>query len=48
MQMIATGHVADMESARTLIKNSFEFKVYSPADADSWAQAYEEFKKLLG
>jgi sugar (pentulose or hexulose) kinase len=48
MQMIATGHVADMESARALIKNSFEFKVYSPADADSWEQAYEQFKKLLG
>lgn len=47
IQMIATGHLPDMASARELIKKSFDFKTYLPQDQENWNAAYETFKKFL-
>ncbi len=47
IQMIATGYLPDMASARELIKKSFDFKTYLPQDQENWNAAYETFKKFL-
>jgi sugar (pentulose or hexulose) kinase len=47
IQMIATGHLPDMASARELIKKSFDFKTYLPQDQENWNAAYETFKKFF-
>lgn len=46
VQMIATGHLTDMESARALIKNSFEFKTFTPTDSATWEEAYQNFQRI--
>jgi rhamnulokinase len=47
VQMIATGHVADLAEARQLIRQSFEFPVYQPTDTPIWEQAYQSFLKII-
>jgi sugar (pentulose or hexulose) kinase len=47
VQMIATGHVADLAAGRRLIRDSFEFQTYSPRDPDQWLPAYERFKSFI-
>jgi rhamnulokinase len=47
IQMIATGHLPDMASARELIKKSFDFKTYLPQDQENWNAANETFKKFV-
>ncbi|MCF7673838.1 MAG: rhamnulokinase [Akkermansiaceae bacterium] len=47
-QMIATGHLPDLEAGRELIRRSFEFRTFVPEDAAAWDAAYTRFGKLLG
>ena len=47
VQMLATGHVADLAAGRRLIRDSFEFQTYTPSDAEEWRRAYERFASLI-
>lgn len=46
-QMIATGHVRDLDEGRELIRRSFDFRIYQPTDREQWDAAFEKFKGLL-
>lgn len=46
-QMIATGEIADFSAGRTLIRESFVFKTYTPIDTAEWDAAYEKFLALI-
>jgi sugar (pentulose or hexulose) kinase len=47
VQMMATGHVADLAAGRRLIRDSFDFQTYTPRDAEDWRLAYERFTSLI-
>ncbi|HEX7262483.1 MAG TPA: rhamnulokinase family protein [Luteolibacter sp.] len=46
-QMIATGHLPDLQSSRDLIRRSFEVRTFSPADSENWQAAFLRFKSML-
>ena len=46
-QMIGTGHLADLQAGRELIRRSFDFKIYQPQDSAAWDAAYTKFSELL-
>ena len=47
-QMIATGDISDFPTGRQLIRESFDFVIYTPQDQDTWDEAYADFLKLIG
>jgi sugar (pentulose or hexulose) kinase len=47
-QMIATGHLADIQAGRDLIRHSFEFKTFTPENSEAWEKALDRFKAVLG
>jgi sugar (pentulose or hexulose) kinase len=47
-QMIATGHLTDLQAGRELIRRSFDFRIFEPQDVAAWDAAYARFRKLLG
>jgi rhamnulokinase len=46
-QMIGTGHLPDLAAGRALIRRSFEFRTFQPADTAAWEAAFGRFTKLL-
>ncbi len=48
VQLIALGEIDSVATARDVIKNSVELKVYEPAEASEWDKRYEEYCKYLG
>lgn len=46
-QMIGTGHLPDLAAGRELIRKSFEFRTFTPADSAGWAAAFARFERLL-
>jgi sugar (pentulose or hexulose) kinase len=46
-QMIGTGHLPNIAAGRELVRQSFDFRTFSPADGEAWAAASERFRKLL-
>lgn len=46
-QMIATGHLPDYRAGRELIRQSFDFRTFTPGNAEAWDAAYQKFKTLL-
>ena len=46
-QMIATGEIPDFPTGRKLIRESFDFKTYSPTDTAAWDAAYKHFLKII-
>jgi rhamnulokinase len=46
-QMIATGHVADLQAGRDLIRRSFDVRTFSPGDSEKWQAAFLRFKSIL-
>ncbi len=46
-QMIATGHVPDLQAGRDLIRRSFEVRTFSPGDSEKWRAASARFKAVL-
>jgi rhamnulokinase len=48
IQAITLGEVADVASARTLIRQSFEATRYEPKNPALWNEAYARFEKLIG
>ncbi len=47
VQLISLGEIADLKSARKIIKDSTELSVYKPENPDEWNKAYEKYIKLL-
>ena len=48
IQMIATGHLADLAEARALIKRSFAFETFQPRPDSGFAEAFPRFLKIIG
>lgn len=46
-QMIATGETPDFSAGRKLIRDSFGFTTYQPADPDAWETAYAGFLRII-
>ncbi len=46
-QMIATGHLPDIQAGRDLIRRSFEFKTFTPENPEAWEKALVRFKTIL-
>lgn len=47
-QMLATGHIADLQAGRELIRRSFDFRIYQAQDTPAWDEAYVRFRKVTG
>ena len=43
MQMLATGAVASLAEARTMIERSFPVERFAPASSDAWDAQYARF-----
>jgi rhamnulokinase len=48
IQMLATGHLADLDAGRELIRRSFDFRIFMPQDGAAWDAAYARYRKLVG
>lgn len=48
VQLMALGHIKDLNEARKIILNSFESKFYEPQNTEAWDEAYERYKKIWG
>jgi rhamnulokinase len=46
-QMLATGEIKSFSEGRELIRQSFEFKIYTPQETGSWDRAYVDFCKII-
>jgi len=46
-QMLATGEIKSFSEGRELIRQSFEFKIYTPQETGSWDRAYVDFCKVI-
>jgi sugar (pentulose or hexulose) kinase len=46
-QMLATKEIKTFGEGRDLIRESFDFKIYTPQETDSWNQAYADFCKII-
>jgi rhamnulokinase len=46
-QMIATGHLPDIQAGRDLIRRSFELRTFVPGDREAWEAAYQRFRQVL-
>jgi len=47
-QMIATGHLADLQAGRELIRRSFDFRIFQPQDTAAWDAAWQKFRQVIG
>ena len=47
-QMLATGHIADLQAGRELIRRSFDFRIYQAQDTPAWDEAYASFRAVAG
>lgn len=47
-QMIATGHLADLDAGRALIQRSFEFQTFEPNPDSGFADAFPRFLAIIG
>lgn len=47
VQLMSDGSVKDIGHARKIVAASSELKTFEPADTDKWAQAYEDFLKVV-
>ena len=47
VQLIASGDIKDVKEARSIIKDSFDVKIYQPEDTKAWDEAYEKYLKLI-
>ena len=46
-QMLATKEIKTFSEGRDLIRESFDFKIYTPQETDSWNLAYANFCKII-
>ncbi|GCE12878.1 rhamnulokinase [Tengunoibacter tsumagoiensis] len=47
VQFLASGHIRDMQHARSIVRNSFSIETYEPTDTEVWEQAYRRFCTLF-
>lgn len=47
VQAMAMGAIKDLDEGRSVVKNSFDIKIYEPQDSDAWDAAYENWKKII-
>ena len=48
LQLIALDEIESVATARDVIKDSVELKIYEPTEAGEWDKHYEEYCKYLG
>ena len=48
VQMISTGNLQDMAAGRQILRESFSFSTFQPANPDPWLAAYESYKNQIG
>jgi rhamnulokinase len=48
VQMVATGELPDIAAGRRILRDSFDFTTYQPADPAPWRAAYEPFAARIG
>jgi sugar (pentulose or hexulose) kinase len=46
-QLITLGEILDVETAREIVKNSFDLETYTPTSTMSWDSAYQDYRRLL-
>ncbi len=46
VQLVASGDIKDIKEARSIIKNSFDVKIYHPENTKAWDEAYERYLKI--
>jgi rhamnulokinase len=46
IQAIGAGDLADLNEARTLVRNSFPLETFTPCQRAGWDEAYERFRAL--
>jgi rhamnulokinase len=47
MQLYALGEIRSLSEGRSLIRRSFETKIFEPQDTAAWDNAYARFQKIL-
>ena len=47
VQLMSDGSVDNIGQARKIIADSSELKIFEPKDTDKWAEAYEDFLKIV-
>ena len=47
MQMLAVGQIASLREGRALVRRSFPVETYEPQETRAWADAYQQFVKLM-
>lgn len=47
LQLMATGAIKDLDTARKIIANSPDISHYEPSNKEQWDKAYERFLKLI-
>jgi len=46
VQAMATGDIKSLAEAREVVRNSFEVKIYEPAEPRQWDEAYQRYRAL--
>jgi sugar (pentulose or hexulose) kinase len=47
MQLYALGEIRSLHEGRSLIRRSFESKIFEPGNTGAWDDAYARFQKIL-
>jgi rhamnulokinase len=47
MQLYALGEIRSLSEGRSLIRRSFETKLFEPGETSTWDAAYARFQKIL-
>lgn len=48
VQAMATGNIKSLEDARSIVRASFDVKLYQPKEPGLWERAYERYRKMAG
>ena len=46
-QLMARGEISSLEEGREIVRNSFEFETFEPADTQSWNDEEARFLQLI-
>jgi rhamnulokinase len=47
LQMLAMGEISSLNEGREIVRRSFPVQTYNPGNTDAWANAYEQFVRLV-
>ncbi len=47
VQLLAQGHIQDLQHARRVVRASYDLETYEPRDSDAWESAYARFCMIL-